>query len=41
MIETKIIEIDPKNIDRDKLRYATEILINGGTVAFQIGRAHV
>ena len=34
MIETKIIEIDPKNIDRDKLRYATEILINGGTVAF-------
>ncbi len=34
MIETKIIEIDPTNIDRDKLRCAAEILAKGGTVAF-------
>jgi len=34
MIDTKIIEIDPQNIDSNKLMEAAEIIKTGGTVAF-------
>lgn len=34
MIHTEIIEIDPSAIDMDKLAVASDILKNGGTVAF-------
>ncbi len=34
MLETKIIDINPNNIDMDKLRIASEVLKAGGTVAF-------
>lgn len=34
MLDTKIIEIDPNNIDMDKLRLPAEVLRAGGTVAF-------
>lgn len=34
MIDTKIIKIDKNNIDINKIRYAGEILKNGGLVAF-------
>lgn len=34
MIETKVIDIDLKNIDMDKLRLASKVLREGGTVAF-------
>ena len=34
MIDTKIIEIDPQNIEENKLRIAAEVLKTGGTVAF-------
>jgi len=34
LIDTKIIEIDPQNIEEEKLKIAAEVLRAGGTVAF-------
>jgi L-threonylcarbamoyladenylate synthase len=34
MVKTEIIKIDVNNIDMDKLKYASDILRNGGLVAF-------